>query len=720
MFIENFEVINSRRELAYDQFRLFCHDPGQEGDTLGSVSPFVFNATRSLAARRASLARLAYRPDQKVVGTTLLVPQEICRAAGFVPFNWEMYASLIASHSGIIELTNKGSVTAPRCSFINALKGAYVDKILAPPDITLSSTAYCESISYMIEEISKDMNKTHFHIDIPGYLTPSTVNTLAMQIEEVYSDMCKLNNIESTEAESRLRQVMKHSVEARSIYLEIYELRKKYGPLNMGLEPLHWHFQFFPLWGDESATRVCRNLKQELEQAIEAGQFDRGLMADEGIPLAVFGLIPYGRTDLWKKIQDAGGYFVFEGVNYMGDVILPGVAEVETMPIKEIYENLAYNLLQTPIRGGNLQEKANRFMSSAKEMGAKGMIIFSHEHCQMLAPRLTLLEEEAVKNGMSVVSIGGDCILGMPKGPAGIRLGTFLSGLNEKIVLEPGIKLETSNNLAPSIVSGEGIPIRLGVDFGSGYSKYIVLDDSLNILQKGMFSSGIDYPSLLSEICSRLPGERDFRLAVSGVGGDHPRFKDLVHVQTTEIMALINSVRTLFASREKILVVDIGTQDVKVLKFESMTSNPWINTNKSCGAGTGLVLAQLLERWKQTWPEITFDKLDEMAMEAGRAEIINTTCGIFAVTNVVSALVQAEDDRRKEILKGVYQYIATQAIKLLPAADQKGGEVFLTGGIAGHKSLRNAFEQKGFKIIPVPDFMHPQFLVAFGTALSIN
>ena len=51
----------------------------------------------------------------------------------------------------------------------------------------------------------------------------------------------------------------------------------------------------------------------------------------------------------------------------------------------------------------------------------------------------------------------------------------------------------------------------------------------------------------------------------------------------------------MYHERESLLVVDIGTQDVKVLHFPTMDSEPWCTTNKSCGAGTG-------KAHREIWP----------------------------------------------------------------------------------------------------------------------
>jgi activator of 2-hydroxyglutaryl-CoA dehydratase len=333
----------------------------------------------------------------------------------------------------------------------------------------------------------------------------------------------------------------------------------------------------------------------------------------------------------------------------------------------------------------------------------------------MLAVRLDEIEKAATKANLKSVSISGDCILGMPPGPAGIRLGTFLNiltGNNKKAKQIDGNKL-TMHKLNAN-------DWRVGIDFGSGFSKYAVIDSKNKMIKCEMFNSGIDYPHLLKEIKQRIGNNKNIHFAVAGVGGDNPHFKEFTNIQTTEISALIQAVRSIGVNHKAFSVIDIGTQDVKVLKFNDINEEPWVNTNKSCGAGTGMVLKQILERWQQTNPEIKFTDLDEMAFNAKKSELVNTTCGIFAVTNVVSALVQSSNERRKEILRGVYEYIAEQAVRLLPQNEKQNGYLLLTGGIANHKTLQVIFIERGFNLIQLPIQLHPQYLVAYGTALTIN
>lgn len=708
-------LVFSQREAAFSKLREFYVDSGQTGETLTSSSPHLFNGTKSLAARRAYLVRLAYKPETRVSAISLITPPELCWAANYYPFNWEMYASLIASHSSIIDITNKGSNPTPRCSFLNALKGAYIEGILPPPQVILSSSAYCEGVNYVFEELAFEFKTPHIHLDIPSHNSSLGIKNMKSQLDAAFALMCEINGINKKQGEENLRKAMFHSSVAKSLYADICNIRNEFAPLNLGLEPLHWHFLFSALWGDESGVRICKSLKEDIINLIKTNP--SRVRSTSGLPIAIFSLIEYGRTNLYKKMLDNKAFTTFEGANYLGEHKVLNPESVYDLSTDDLLLNLAENLVNTPMRGGGVKEGTYNYMSDAKKRGSKGLVIYSHEQCQMLAPRLHEVERIATETGLKVISLNGDCILGIPSGPAGIRLGTFLTNLNEELHpskngVANGHAHETPNNSSTATW-------RIGIDFGSGYSKYSIIDKQGQVLKSSIFNSGIDYTSILDLVKNEVGTATDCELAITGVGSDNPNFSGISQVQTTEISALIKAVRNLYPSHKNVIVIDIGTQDVKIIKFNDSSENPWLNTNKSCGAGTGMVLAQILDRWQQSVPEMTFQKLDDLAFGATKAELINTTCGIFAVTNVISALIHADSDRRKVILKGVYQYLATQAIKLLPAEDQNGGRVILTGGLANHKTLKTIFHEKGFELLEIPRGIHPQFLVSFGAALSI-
>jgi len=706
-------VVNVQRATAWECLSRFSGNGPSNGETLAAAVAMRLRGSRMMAAKRAALTRAVYRPSSRVAAVSLLVPHEICWAAGFLPFDWEMFASLLASDTRVAEVCNRGKEQTPRCSFLDTLKGAYLDGILPKPDVMVSSSAFCSGIGTLFEEISEGFSANHLHLDIPTYPGRESVDFLGRQIHRLYDRLCAMNGVGLREGEERLRRAMELSAAAQLEYVEVGNLRRRYPGLDLSLEPMFWHFLFFPFWGTDDGVAICRSLSQEIaELAPTAPPPDPAR-----IPVAVFSLYPYGRTEVWRRLLNAGVYSAFEGVNWLRKPPLSPIERISEMPLNELFDDLAVSLIDAPMRGGYVNAQAEEVLTVLRQHGARGMLVFSHDQCQMIASKLAAVEEAATRSGVPVCVVNGDCILGVPLGPAGLRLSTFVGRLGPR----------RSTARATARPSGAQQPshrcqteLAVGVDFGSGFSKYVVLDRNDRVIDQGLVASGIDYPSLLDGIMSRIPEGPSRTIAMAGVGSDNPAFEDLVELQTSEINALIAGVRQLFHDRDSLLVVDIGTQDVKVLYFASMDEEPWCATNKSCGAGTGSVLVQVLERWQQSEPTMTYEKLDALAFEAERDVPINTTCGIFAVTNVVSSLIQADARGRSEILRGLYKYISAQATRHFPPHLRAGGQLLAVGGIAGHKALRSVFAEEGFELVDLPDGLNPQHVVAYGAAILLR
>lgn len=707
----------SSRKQALEKIRSFYlpkNSSQEQQGFLSFVSPPILEATKHLVSDRASLGTAAFNPDYKIAANSLLVPTELLWAAGFIPFNWEVvYGAIIAPHPQALEIVNKGSGPVPRCSVLNCLKGAYLEGVLPIPNIAVSSSAFCEGISCTMKEISNDFKIPHFHIDIPAYCNNFSIDSLADSIEKIFTDLCEVNDMSIEEGKKKLRKSFYYSVKAKQECQEIERLRKKYSPLPLGLEAVYWNLLQASFLGNKTGYVICKKLKNQIKKFAEKKSKIKKEI--QGVPLAIYGLIPFGKSDVWRLLKEANVNIVFESGNYFGEIELPEIESIKKMSMRGIYKNIAQNLVNANTRGIDCVDKSNFFMKRAIENGAKGLVIFSHEHCPMTASRLKHYEDSAIKNGMKVVTLGGDCILGMPEGPTSLRLKAFLDDL-KAFEIESRDKEEAGSQQKISSVPD----LRVGIDFGSGFSKFVAIDKKGKVVKTGLFSSGIDYSSLLDKIRSQFNDYKDIKISLSGIGGENQQFKNITQNQITEVSSLILAVKALFDNLSSFIVIDIGSQDIKTLKFYNKTDSPAINTNKSCGAGTGMVLSQTLDRWKQSNPEITFSDIDQMAYEAKGRELINTTCGIFAITNVVSALIQSNEQQRKDILNGIYYYIADQAIKLLPLEKNTDVPLLLAGGIGSHKTLQKIFKERGFDLLELPVDITSQHLVAYGAALSLG
>ena len=103
--------------------------------------------------------------------------------------------------------------------------------------------------------------------------------------------------------------------------------------------------------------------------------------------------------------------------------------------------------------------------------------------------------------------------------------------------------------------------------------------------------------------------------------------------------------------------------------------------NDKCAAGTGKfmeVIAQILET--------TIDQVGPPSLESTAPCDINSTCVVFAQSEVISLIARKYD--RRDILSGMHLSMAKRIIKMMKKSE-KNGDVLMTGGGALNIGLRN-------------------------------
>lgn len=155
------------------------------------------------------------------------------------------------------------------------------------------------------------------------------------------------------------------------------------------------------------------------------------------------------------------------------------------------------------------------------------------------------------------------------------------------------------------------------------------------------------------------------------------------------------------------IVVDIGGQDSKIIYLDSHYNIRNFTMNDKCAAGTGKFLeiaAQILET--------TTDEIGPLSLESRSPCDINSTCVVFAQSEVISLVARKFD--RRDILYGMHLSMAKRIIKMMKSSE-KGGNILMTGGGAKNIGICRAFEEELMREIYVADY--PQFNGAIGAAL---
>lgn len=248
-----------------------------------------------------------------------------------------------------------------------------------------------------------------------------------------------------------------------------------------------------------------------------------------------------------------------------------------------------------------------------------------------------------------------------------------------------------------------------GLDGGSTYLKAALIDQRGRVLHTGVVSTGIDNNGaasrLLEKLCAEIGVERiDYIMAT----GYSRKILELADDDVSEITAHAYGVRVT-APREYRpgLIVDIGGQDSKVIYLDEQYRVKNFSMNDKCAAGTGKfmeVIAQILET--------TIDQVGPLSLESIAPCDINSTCVVFAQSEVISLIARKFD--RRDILSGMHLSMAKRIIKMMKKSE-KNGDVLMTGGGALNIGLRKAFEDELMRDIFVAN--HPQFNGAIGAAL---
>jgi predicted CoA-substrate-specific enzyme activase len=128
--------------------------------------------------------------------------------------------------------------------------------------------------------------------------------------------------------------------------------------------------------------------------------------------------------------------------------------------------------------------------------------------------------------------------------------------------------------------------------------------------------------------------------------------------------------------------------------------------NEKCAAGTGRFLEMLAKKL-----ELEYEEFVEAALRSSTMIHMNSTCAVFAESEVVSLL--ARGVAKEDIAAAAHNSIAERISSMIRRVGTK--EVLcLTGGGAQNRALAQAVEENLNKKVFIPE--HPQTLVALGAA----
>jgi predicted CoA-substrate-specific enzyme activase len=250
-----------------------------------------------------------------------------------------------------------------------------------------------------------------------------------------------------------------------------------------------------------------------------------------------------------------------------------------------------------------------------------------------------------------------------------------------------------------------------GIDAGSTYLKVVVLDQEGKMLGREHKPTGINADKSAHEMIESIAGDNGIQAADiknTIATGYSRRGISNAHETVTEIKAHARGAAWSAGQEAKVrTVIDIGGQDSKVIVINGGGVVDNFVMNDKCAAGTGRFLESLARVL-----ELEVQDLGPISLESSLPLDINSTCVVFAETEVISLV--ARQKPREDIIAGIHYSLAKRVSAMARKAHFQS-EVMLTGGGGLNPGLAQALEDELMTDVLVPEF--PQFNGAIGAAM---
>ncbi|MCB0480047.1 MAG: 2-dehydropantoate 2-reductase [Flavobacteriales bacterium] len=242
----------------------------------------------------------------------------------------------------------------------------------------------------------------------------------------------------------------------------------------------------------------------------------------------------------------------------------------------------------------------------------------------------------------------------------------------------------------------------LGVDLGSAYIKFTVIDEKQNVVFRYTLQTLNKERLAHRQVMQAIQSDFDIKYScATGYGRKHFIESDIVK---TEINCAAAGVSRDIKGRKNI--IDIGGEDIKVIHCDENNAVANFYMNDKCAAGTGSFLSEIADR-----AEIEVSEMSHLAARSNNSKELNSFCAVFAKTEIMNWIfdgISIED-----ISKGIYLSIANKVakMKLLPDVPT----VMIGGVIDNHPYLLSLLNERFGTDIQIVEV--PQHSVSLGAAI---
>ncbi len=266
-----------------------------------------------------------------------------------------------------------------------------------------------------------------------------------------------------------------------------------------------------------------------------------------------------------------------------------------------------------------------------------------------------------------------------------------------KKILERGLVNKEYNP-----ISHKNVSFFLGIDLGSAYAKFTVIDEKgLAVFRSYLPTLGNDKQAFKNVTQTIASNFNITGSCATGYGRKHFTETDIIK---TEISCAAAGVSFFHSGAKNI--IDIGGEDIKVIHCDDDNNVANFYMNDKCAAGTGSFLSEIAER-----VNINIEDMSSLASLSKYDKELNSFCTVFAKTEIMNWIFDGMS--LEDISRGVYISIANKVAKMRLEAALP---TFMIGGVVEHHPyLKDLLNEKFNKDIQIIE--SPQYVVSFGAAL---
>lgn len=246
-----------------------------------------------------------------------------------------------------------------------------------------------------------------------------------------------------------------------------------------------------------------------------------------------------------------------------------------------------------------------------------------------------------------------------------------------------------------------------GIDIGSTASKAVILGEDGDLKAKALvpIGTGTAGPArVFAQVLEQAGITREQVGWITATGYGRFSFEG-INDQKSELSCHAKGITWLLPGTRTI--VDIGGQDIKVMRISEQGQLVNFVMNDKCAAGTGRFLDTMANVL-----DVDVTELGDLSSHSDEPAEISSTCTVFAESEVISKL--AANVKLENIVAGIHKSVARRVASLVQRVGVQPN-VAMSGGVALNKGLVRSLEEE----IRTPINVHEdcQLAGALGAAL---